>query len=129
MVNKLANRINEEINKYAKYKEGTNNNETTLEYEDINLVIDGKKIKCDIMLNVDFSFDWWIEESTKDEPEYSGIKNLDYNITNLDIACKDATIYTDDKQQEILSENRQYLNDLIEEDIEEKAYEVEKQEE
>ena len=125
--NKLANKIKEEITKMAKsYNSGHNsNNEAEIEYDDIELMIDGQKKRCSIIVNVTFSFDWWREDDTYWEPGDSGIDDLDYGINWIGIECKDGTIYTEEQENKILEDNYKYLEDYIESDVEEKAYEAE----
>lgn len=128
--NKLAKIISGEIKKVAwnKNKSGHNINDITLEYEDVELQIDGKKKECDISLEIELEFDWYIEKDTYWEQGDSGVKNIKFWITKINIGDKEGVVYTEEQEDKILEDNRKYLDDLIEYDVEEKAEEVDWQE-
>lgn len=128
-MNKLADIITTEITKTAKSRQGHNENEIDILLEDISLKIDNEEKKCTVGLTIEMSFDWWIDEETYWEPEDKGIKNLDYWIKDITIDCEDGTIYSEEKQRDILHNNREHLNDLSEELVETEAYNIEWQEE
>lgn len=121
--NKLANKIVEEIKKSARTREGYNNKEIEFDKdEDIELVIDGEKKKCRVWLLAEYSYYWYEEMPTYWEPGDREIKKLDIWIKDIGIEPEDGTVYSREKEKQILDENREVLTRFIEDDITDAAY-------
>lgn len=123
-MNKLAEKISKEIIKTAS-KTGRDNGEFEKDYLDVELVINGEKKVCYVNVIAEFEFDWYYEEDTYWEPGERKVESLDIWINEIGIEGKDGTIYTKEQEDKILEDNRAYLEDLIEDDVETKAYEME----
>lgn len=120
--NKLAKIIIGEINKVAyggRPSSGIHQETTTIDIEDVELTIDGKKKICDITLEVYVSFHWWSDPGDYWQPPEGDIDKVEYDIQKISIGDKDGTIYTKEQESKILDENYKYLHDYIEEEVEE----------
>lgn len=118
--NKLAHRIIQEIKKSSSTVGRTETDEpktTELEYDNIELMINGKKTKCDIGIVVEYTVTWYIEDRAYDYPGAVEVKNVDYGIESIGINMEDGTILTEEQEEKILKENRDFLEDYIEEDM------------
>lgn len=116
-------RTESKMNKTAS-KSGSDNGEFEQDYEDVELIVNGEKKKCDILIEAYFEFDWYYEEQTYWEPGDRSIEKLDISIENIYVSDKDGNEYSEEQNQKILEDNREYLESLIEDDIETKAYEM-----
>lgn len=119
--NKLAKIITEQIKKSARNSANVSW-DTELIYDNIELMINGKKTKCSIGMWVEYTANWTIEEDTYDEPGYAEIDDIDYEITDFSMdELEDGTIFTEEQQEKIFDENREFLYDYIEDDVLEAA--------
>lgn len=117
---KLAEIIKEKITKSASSVgniEYSRPHKTELEYNNIELVINGKKTKCDINLWVEYTAEWYIEEQTYDYPGWAEVRDVDYSIEDIGIDTEDGTIFTEEQEKKILEENEDFLYDYIQEDV------------
>lgn len=111
---KLAEIIKEQISKHA-YIKTIGPYETELVYDDIELVINGKKTKCGIGMDVEYTVD--IDEASDDLREFVTFEGVDYSITTLRVDIEDGTIFTEEQEEKILEENRTFLEDYIAHDM------------
>lgn len=121
---KLAEIIKEKITKSASSVgriEYSGPYETELVYDDIELVINGKKTKCGVGMWVEYTAEWYIEEQTYDYPGAYEVRDVDYWIKSIGIDTEDGTIFTEEQEEKILEDNRKFLEDYIEEDMYEEA--------
>lgn len=120
-INKLAQIITNEIKKRAT-TEHTGPFTEELIYDDIELMINGKKTKCSIGLWVEYTAEWYIEERTYDYPGWAEVRDVDYEITEFIMeALEDGTVFTEEQQEKIFEENERFLYEYIEDDIIEAA--------
>lgn len=120
MINKLARIISEKIKKSASSVgdiQYSGPHKTELEYNNIELMINGKKTKCDINLWVEYTAKWYIEEQTYDYPGATEVRDVDYWIESIGIDKEDGTIFTEEQEKKILEENEDFLYDYIQEDV------------
>lgn len=122
--NKLANNIIQEIKKTARYHSGQDNGHFEKDYDNVELVINGEKVKCYVDVDADFEFDWFYEDDTYWEPGQRKIEKLDFWINKIGVSDIDGTIYTEEQEDKILEENRKTIEELIEDDIKTQAYEM-----
>lgn len=120
--NKLAEVIKGEMKKVARnFQSGTHQETTTIELDDVELVIDGNKKLCDISLDVYVTFHWWYNPGTYWQPPEGDIDKIEYEIEEMTISDKDGVIYTKEQEKKILNENYNFLHDYIEDEVEEAA--------
>ena len=106
--NKLAKIINDEINKRAYHEEGETEERDML-LDDVELTIDGKKKKCRIYVDVEYTPIYNIDSD--DFGELRILDDVDYSILEIGIdEDEDGTIYTEDKEKQILEENKDIID-------------------
>lgn len=116
MVNKLADIISQKIQKNAQREYGSTQ-QKDMELEDVELIIDGKKIKCKVWINVEYTPIYAIDSD--DLREFKTLEDIDYTILEMGIVeTEDGTIYTEEQEKTILKDNQQ----LLDEDIYDKLY-------
>ena len=115
-MNKLAEIIKEQITKRAYHKSSGPHNISLL-YEDMDLVINGKKTKCNVEVWVEYTAEWHVEDQIEDYPGAADLETVDYWITEIGIDTEDGTIFTEEQEQKILKDNKKFLEDYIEEDV------------
>lgn len=109
--NKLAKIISEKIKKNARLEEGKTEERDML-LDDVELVIDGKKKKCRIWANVEYTPIY--DAGTDDFGEVSFLEDVEYTILDIGIDdTEDGTIYTQEQEKKILAENDDIVNKEI----------------
>lgn len=108
---KLAEIIKEKITKSAYRQEGETEERDML-LEDVELMIDGKKKKCRIYVNVEYTPMY--DVGSDDFGEVSFLEDVTYTILDIGIDdTEDGTVYTEEQQKKILAENEDIVNKEI----------------
>jgi len=111
MVNKLANIISEKIKKSAYHEDGPTE-ERDMELENVELTIDGKKKKCRIYVNVEYTPTY--DVGSDGLREFRTLEDVDFSILDIGIVeDEDGTIYAEDKEKQILKENQETIDAAI----------------
>lgn len=115
-------RTESKMNKKAG-QSGSGNGHFEKDYDNVELIINGKKKICSVYIDADYEFKWYREKQTYWEPGDSSIESLDISINSISVYDNDGNEYDEQLCEKILEDNREYLEDLIEDDVEIKAYE------
>lgn len=101
--NKLAKIITDKIKKSAYRQEGETEERDML-LDNVELMIDGKKKKCRIWANVEYTPIY--NAGSDDFGEVSFLEDVEYTILDVSIdGTEDDTIYTEEQEKKILAEN------------------------